>query len=62
MPCYCDEPPEPLSEQLDRRERQAKRQYQELYDCHERVVKQRDALLLENKQLRESIIKREIEL
>lgn len=61
MPCKCDGYPEPtLAEQLQAREQGMASKYQELYECHQRVVRERDALLDENAKLRQNIIDREI--
>lgn len=61
MPCNCDGYPEPtLVEQLASREREAKRRFDELYECHQRVVAERDSLLEENEKLKAALIKRAI--
>lgn len=62
MPCTCDGYPEPsLAEQLESREREAKRRFDELYNCHQEVVAERDTLKAENEKLRQALVDKAID-
>lgn len=59
MPCNCDGYPEPsLAEQLEAREREGKRRFDELYKCHQEVVAERDQLRARVAQLERAIVDR----
>jgi hypothetical protein len=61
MPCDCSGYPEPsLAEQLERRELEAKRRFDELFKCHGEVVAERDYLLARVAELERAIVDRAV--